>query len=127
MEVDAKGYEEKPWWPYVLDLQEKIDAGGGGGGGDFSKATVTFSSTQTGMLQQSFPEIVEGNPDEEVCIMTGILMLVSVKPPEKVIVPLYKGKCIIMPVNENYTVSGNCNTDDGRFIISGDCTITYHA
>ena len=30
MSVDAKGYEEKPWWPYVLDLQEKIDAGGGG-------------------------------------------------------------------------------------------------
>ena len=31
MSVDAKGYEEKPWWPYVLSLQEKIDAGGGGG------------------------------------------------------------------------------------------------
>lgn len=31
LDVDAKGYEEKPWWPYVLDLQEKIDEGGGGG------------------------------------------------------------------------------------------------
>lgn len=42
MSVDAKGYEEKPWWPYVLDLQEKIDAGGGGGSSDFSTVTVTF-------------------------------------------------------------------------------------
>jgi len=39
MDVDAKGYEEKPWWPYVLDLQQKIDAGGGGG------TTLSFSLT----------------------------------------------------------------------------------
>lgn len=45
MAVDAKGYEEKPWWPYVQDLQEKIDAGGGG---DFSSATVTCDFTLPG-------------------------------------------------------------------------------
>lgn len=44
MEVDAKGYEEKPWWPYVLDLQEKIDEGGGGGSSDFSTVEVTITN-----------------------------------------------------------------------------------
>lgn len=47
MSVDAKGYEEKPWWPYVLDLQKKIEEGGGGGG-DFSSATVTCDFTLPG-------------------------------------------------------------------------------
>ena len=52
MEVDAKGYEEKPWWPYVLDLQEKIDTGGGGGGGssDFSVAEVTLVNSASETL-----------------------------------------------------------------------------
>lgn len=36
--INAAGYETKPWWPYVMNLQKQIDEGGGGGGG--STATL---------------------------------------------------------------------------------------
>jgi len=55
MSVDAKGYEEKPWWPYVLDLQEKIDEGGGGGGGDLTIAKVTLIGTNNILDSMTIP------------------------------------------------------------------------
>lgn len=55
MSVDAKGYEDKPWWPYVLDLQEKIDEGGGGGGGDSSTITIAQKQSVTTAVSQSLP------------------------------------------------------------------------
>lgn len=29
--MDPKGYETKPWWPYVKNLQDQISGGGSGG------------------------------------------------------------------------------------------------
>lgn len=55
MSVDAKGYEEKPWWPYVLDLQEKIDAGGGGGS---SIITIAQKQSVTTATEEPFPEAI---------------------------------------------------------------------
>lgn len=30
--MDPKGYETKPWWPFVKNLQDQISGGGSGGG-----------------------------------------------------------------------------------------------
>lgn len=43
--MDPKGYETKPWWPYVQNLQEQIDAGGSGGGGVYELVLVMDTST----------------------------------------------------------------------------------
>lgn len=59
MAVDAKGYEEKPWWPYVLDLQEKIESGGGGGSSDFSTAEVTITSDTDSLSKVLFCSAME--------------------------------------------------------------------
>lgn len=65
MEVDAKGYEEKPWWPYVLDLQQKIDEGGGGGSvpSDFYKAEVTVTNNTSSSIFTVVPSTLESNQD----------------------------------------------------------------
>lgn len=44
--MDSKGYETKPWWPYVKNLQDQIDAGGGSGGGVYE--LVMVMNTETG-------------------------------------------------------------------------------
>lgn len=61
--MNPKGYETKPWWPYVLDLQEKIDAGGGsGGGGDvvfvpFTNEKVNLGPAGGYVSTKTFAEI----------------------------------------------------------------------
>lgn len=47
--MDPKGYETKPWWPYVQNLQEQIDAGGSGGGGGVATLRLNVDA-QSGNL-----------------------------------------------------------------------------
>lgn len=42
---DPKGYELKPWWPYVKNLQDQISGGGSGGGGVYELVLVMDTST----------------------------------------------------------------------------------
>ena len=56
--MDPKGYETKPWWPFVKNLQDQISGGGSGGGGvyeidmvrDLDTGDTTCNATQADII-----------------------------------------------------------------------------
>lgn len=133
MSVDAKGYEEKPWWPYVLDLQEKIDAGGGGGSSDFSTATVTLVNNGTSdvvginaSLAYSENTLGEGAPATS---FPSVISQISSNQSIEVTVILYKGNGVIDPSsNSSYfdmALTGDIEENGPMLIVTGDGTITF--
>lgn len=56
MAVDAKGYETKPWWPYVRELME------GGGSVTVEQLNVTENGTYTAEAGKAYSPIVVNVP-----------------------------------------------------------------
>ena len=125
MDVDAKGYEEKPWWPYVLDLQQKIDAGGGGGGSsDFSTAQVTVVNNANIDITVQTPYYVEAEGEAPAYSCGAI----TVEASSDIIlnIVMYKGTSLMFADSGNFTVSGDgLEVMGGAIGISGNGTVTF--
>lgn len=95
-----------------------VNVAGGGGSSDFSTAEVTVGA---GVVLQA-PVVIN---EEE---FQGIAMIGEAMEEEMIWqVPLYKGKCVCMVMDEgqHISVSGNITEiDDHTYHITGDCTIT---
>lgn len=133
MSVDAKGYEEKPWWPYVLDLQQKIDAGGGGGGSsDFTTATVTINVTYP---EDYYTLVISAQPTrkelaDSLIIENNTLWCVyeiSYAETKQLDLLLYNGQGKIAVLGEVISVSGNATLEGNVVTFTGDFTVNATA
>lgn len=109
-----------PWMK--LNGIDGFTNGGGGGSGDYSTATVT--TTGSSAIPAILPIIVDSPGYESLQILDGT------SAGEELIVPLYKGKAIGLPMNvsiSSFTVTGDIEIDenDNLIIITGDGTIEY--
>jgi len=132
MDVDAKGYEEKPWWPYVLDLQQKIDASGGGGG-DFTIAKVVVKAGDGVTLPVSMPMATVVHADSASGAPNTILARLYYIAKGQTVefeTPLYKGLyvCAVESTpSSGPTITGAAeyNAEQQMLTITGDCTIEW--
>ena len=98
--------------------------GGGGSSGDYSTATVTMTGSSA--IPAILP-IIYDSPGYE-----GLEVLDGASAGDELVVPLYKGKAIGLPMNaplSGFTVTGDIELDenDNLIIITGDGTIAYSA
>ena len=125
MDTDAKGYEEKPWWPYVLDLQKKIEEGGGGGGGDLSTATLTFNNGFRLPSKSLITARIESGEGPQAGVYSG-LVLVQSGMTKTIEVPLYKGLFVMdFDTSEPYELTGDARVENGKLYVTGNATINY--
>lgn len=97
---------------------------GSSGSGDYSTATVTMTGSSA--IPAILPIIIDSPGHESLQILDGASV------GDELIVPLYKGKAIGLPMNvsiSSFTVTGDIEIDgyDNLIIITGDGTIEYNA
>ena len=58
--MDPKGYETKPWWPYVKNLQDQIAGGGSGGGGGDNIFVIPITKSDNWFTTYVKPDEIRG-------------------------------------------------------------------
>ena len=110
---------------YDIAVARKLSGGSGGGGGssDFSTAEVTVVNETRSSQQCKMPVLDEAY--EEYPAYAWAMSAIDAEYEGTCIVPLYKGKALVVIDSENVSTSGSIVDDGGGYYyITGNGTIT---
>ena len=107
--------------PAVLDTMLN-ELSGGSGSSDFTTAELTLDISENNNSQIVVPVVYSQSPS----IIATIITNTGPSPAhDTIIVPLYKGRLVLTgTIDGIVSVSGDCEYQQGSFLITGDCTIT---